>query len=190
MPWDWPAEVNNLEARAFCKWRTLKTGNYTRLPTEDEWHAIRDIMKTDQPYWKYQSVGNINMEYWMSPNPVNMFKTGEFYDIVGNVWQHTITPIYPFDKFDIHPVYEDFTTPTFDDRHDIMKGGSFISTGNEAIHYARYAFRRHFHQFAGFRYIETDNEIEVDSHSTAIISDHNVELNLKHHYLNPNSYIL
>lgn len=190
MPWDWPAEVNNLEARAFCKWRTLKTGKYTRLPTEDEWHAIRDIMKTDQPYWKYQSVGNINMEYWMSPNPVNMFKTGEFYDIVGNVWQHTITPIYPFDKFDIHPVYEDFTTPTFDDRHDIMKGGSFISTGNEAIHYARYAFRRHFHQFAGFRYIETDNEIEVDSHSTAIISDHNVELNLKHHYLNPNSYIL
>ena len=33
MPWDWPAEVNNLEARAFCKWRTEKTGKYTRLPT-------------------------------------------------------------------------------------------------------------------------------------------------------------
>ena len=35
MPWDWPAEVNNLEARAFCNWRTKKTGKYTRLPTED-----------------------------------------------------------------------------------------------------------------------------------------------------------
>ena len=22
MPWDWPAEVNNLEARAFCLWRS------------------------------------------------------------------------------------------------------------------------------------------------------------------------
>ena len=33
MPWDWPAEVNSLEARAFCKWRTAKTGTYTRLPT-------------------------------------------------------------------------------------------------------------------------------------------------------------
>ena len=22
MPWDWPAEINNLQARAFCKWRT------------------------------------------------------------------------------------------------------------------------------------------------------------------------
>ena len=22
MPWDWPAEINNLQARAYCKWRT------------------------------------------------------------------------------------------------------------------------------------------------------------------------
>ena len=96
MPWDWPAEVNNLEARAFCKWRTAKTGVYTRLPTEDEYYALRSLLPKDQPEWGYQEVGNVNMEYWMSPNPVNMFKTGDFYDIVGNVWQHTITPIYPF----------------------------------------------------------------------------------------------
>jgi len=56
-------------------------------------------LKTDQPNWEYQSVGNINMEYWMSPNPVNMFKTGDFYDVIGNVWQHTITPIYPYQNF-------------------------------------------------------------------------------------------
>ena len=99
MPWDWPAEVNNLEARAFCKWRTEKTGVYTRLPTEDEYYALRSLLKKDQPDWEYQEVGNINMEYWMSPNPVNMFRTGDFYDIVGNVWQHTITPIYPFGGF-------------------------------------------------------------------------------------------
>ena len=105
MPWDWPAEVNNLEARAFCKWRTEKTGKYTRLPTEDEYFAIRRLMPKDQPDWIYQEAGNINMEYWMSPNPVNMFKKGDFYDIVGNVWQHTITPLYPFNKFEIHPAY-------------------------------------------------------------------------------------
>ena len=126
----------------------------------------------------------------MSPNPVNMFKTNEFYDLVGNVWQHTITPIYPFSKFEIHPVYEDFTTPTFDDRHDCIKGGSFISTGNEALYNSRYAFRRHFYQFAGFRYIETDIEMEVDTHSESTISDTNVEMNLKHHYLNDKSYVL
>lgn len=53
----------------------------------------------------------------------------------------------------------DFTTPTFDERHDIIKGGSFISTGNEALYHARYAFRRHFYQFAGFRYVESDIEM-------------------------------
>ena len=190
MPWDWPAEVNNLEARAFCKWRTQKTGKYTRLPTEDEYYSMRSLLKKDQTDWQYQSVGNVNMEYWMSPNPVNMFKTNEFYDLVGNVWQHTITPIYPFEKFEIHPVYEDFTTPTFDDRHDCIKGGSFISTGNEALYNARYAFRRHFYQFAGFRYIQTDIEMEIDTHSESTISDANVEMNLKHHYLNNQSYVL
>ena len=62
-------------------------------------------MPKDQPEWLYQEAGNINMEYWMSPNPVNMFKTADFFDIVGNVWQHTITPLYPFNKFEIHPAY-------------------------------------------------------------------------------------
>ena len=189
MPWDWPAEINNLEARAYCKWRTAKTGKYTRLPTEDEYYSMRNLLKKDHTDWEYQEVGNVNMEYWMSPNPVDMFKTAELYDLVGNVWQHTITPIYPLKKFEIHPVYEDFTTPTFDDRHDCIKGGSFMSTGNEALYHARYAFRRHFYQFAGFRYIETDIEMEVDSHSEATISDSNVEMNLKHHYLNNESYI-
>lgn len=105
MPWDWPAEVSNLEARAFCNWKSAKLGAYLRLPTEDEYYSIRSVLKKDQTDWEYQSVGNINMEFWMSPNPVNMFKTGSFYDVVGNVWQHTITPIYPFAQYKIHPVY-------------------------------------------------------------------------------------
>lgn len=33
MPWDWPVETNNLEARAFCKWKSEKSGKYTRLLT-------------------------------------------------------------------------------------------------------------------------------------------------------------
>jgi formylglycine-generating enzyme required for sulfatase activity len=130
MPWDWPAEVNNLEAEAFCAWKSTKTGKKLRLPTEDEYMAIRNYLPEDLNDWKRQSAGNINLELWISPNPVNMFKKGDFYDIVGNVWQHTVTPFYPFDGFKIHPIYEDFTTPTFDGRHNIIKGGSFISTGN------------------------------------------------------------
>ncbi len=54
-----------------------------------------------------------------------------------------------------------FPTPTFDTQHNLMKGGSWISTGNEATRDARYAFRRHFFQHAGFRYVEADQPLEA-----------------------------
>ena len=99
MPWDWPAEVNNLEAQAFCNWKSAKIDKKLRLPTEDEYFAMRSLLKNDLNDWKHGKVGNINLEYWLSPNPVDMFETEGFFDIVGNVWQHTVTPIYPFDGF-------------------------------------------------------------------------------------------
>ena len=46
-----------------------------------------------------------------------------------------------------------------DDRHAIIKGGSWISTGNESRHASRYAFRRHFFQHAGFRIVVTDTPV-------------------------------
>jgi putative 4-mercaptohistidine N1-methyltranferase len=87
---------------------------------------------------------------------VNQFRFGDLYDVIGNVWQWTETPIYGFNGFEAHPYYDDFSTPTFDDKHNLIKGGSWISTGNEATRDSRYAFRRHFFQHAGFRYVETE----------------------------------
>jgi putative 4-mercaptohistidine N1-methyltranferase len=52
-------------------------------------------------------------------------------------------------------LYEDFSSPTFDERHNLILGGSFASRGNLAMREARYAFRRHFFQHAGFRYVAT-----------------------------------
>lgn len=154
MPWDWPVEVNCLEAQAFCAWKSVQTGTLVRLPSEAEWYQLRVMVDTDQPYWD-RAPGNINLEHHMSPCPVNMyaFKNG-FFDIIGNVWQWTSTPIDGFEGFEVHPVYDDFSTPTFDGKHNLFKGGCWISTGNYAIKDSRYAFRRHFFQFSGFRYIE------------------------------------
>ena len=67
-------------------------------------------------------------KYWIevfNQTPVDKYKFDDFYDVIGNVWQWSLTPIYPFDDFETHPIYDDFTTPTFDDRHALMKGGSF-----------------------------------------------------------------
>ncbi|HOH60124.1 MAG TPA: 5-histidylcysteine sulfoxide synthase, partial [Candidatus Cloacimonadota bacterium] len=162
MPWNHPVEVNYLEAKAFCNWKAKMTGLPIRMPTEAEWYVLRDgYLDTDLPYWD-KAPGNINLEYWASACPVDRFAFGEFYDIIGNVWQWTETPIAAFPGFKIHPYYDDFSVPTFDTRHNLIKGGSFISTGNEAIRDSRYAFRRHFYQHAGFRYISSPMLVEAE----------------------------
>jgi 5-histidylcysteine sulfoxide synthase/putative 4-mercaptohistidine N1-methyltranferase len=161
MPWDWPVEVNYLEAKAFCNWKAAQLGKPMRLPTEAEWYLLRDsVLDTDQPYWE-RAPGNINLEHYASSCPVTEFACGDFYDVVGNVWQWTETPIAAFEGFAIHPHYDDFSTPTFDSLHNLIKGGSWISTGNEATRDARYAFRRHFFQHAGFRYVESNQPVVI-----------------------------
>jgi len=159
LPWSWPVEVNYLEAKAFCNWKADQLNLPVRLPTEEEWYILYDDhVKQDQPRWK-QAPGNINLEHFHSPCPVDIFKFDEFYDIIGNVWQWTETPITGFSGFKVHPCYDDFSTPTFDGRHNLFKGGSWISTGNEATRDSRYAFRRHFFQHAGFRYVVSYQEL-------------------------------
>ncbi|QBZ83581.1 Hercynine oxygenase [Hydrogenovibrio crunogenus] len=157
MPWDWPVEVNYLEAHAFCNWKGHETGRPIRLPSEDEYLRLRD--HTDA--LSYQSEANINLQQYASSIPVNQFETGDFFDVIGNVWQWTQTPIYPYESFKVHPLYDDFTTPTFDNQHNLFKGGSWISTGNEINGHSRYAFRRHFFQHAGFRYIESAEKVQT-----------------------------
>ncbi|BBP44442.1 5-histidylcysteine sulfoxide synthase [Thiosulfativibrio zosterae] len=158
MPWDWPVEVNFLEAEAFCRWKALQTGLPIRLPSEDEYLRLADFTQAQ----KSIAQANVNLQHFASSTPVTQFKTGEFYDVVGNVWQWTQTPIYPFDGFKVHPLYDDFTTPTFDNKHNIFKGGSWISSGNEINGHSRYAFRRHFFQHAGFRYVESATPVQTE----------------------------
>lgn len=156
MPWDWPVEVNYHEAKAFCNWKKSATGLAVRLPTEDEWYRLYDNCGLRNPGTEKVNA-NLQLDYWASSCPVNKFAHGDFYDVAGNVWQWTETPIYPFEGFDVHTIYDDFTTPTFDERHNLIKGGSWISCGNEALRESRYAFRRHFFQHAGFRYVVSED---------------------------------
>lgn len=153
MRWSWPVEVNYLESKAFCNWKKKATGLNFRLPSEAEWAKLRELEPSDQPYWS-KPPGNINLEGFMSPCPVSKHKfDGGFFDIIGNVWQWTETPVDGFEDFQVHPAYDDFSTPTFDGRHNLIKGGCWISTGNYSIKDSRYSFRRHFFQHSGFRYV-------------------------------------
>jgi 5-histidylcysteine sulfoxide synthase/putative 4-mercaptohistidine N1-methyltranferase len=172
MPWNWPVEVNYLEAKAYCNWKTMREGKTFRLPTEAEWYRLAEVCNIpNETEWNI-APGNINLEHFASPCPVDKFKTGDFYDVVGNVWQWTETPITGYAGFKVHPMYDDFSTPTFDGKHNLIKGGSWISTGNEATHHGRYAFRRHFYQHAGFRVVQSEAELHI--HNDEYEMDHEV----------------
>jgi 5-histidylcysteine sulfoxide synthase/putative 4-mercaptohistidine N1-methyltranferase len=161
MPWNWPVEVNYHEAKAFCNWKAQQTGLAVRLPSEDEWYRLYDFAGVSDVANNQVAISNIHLDHAASPCPVTDFRHGELYDVTGNVWQWTETPIYPFSGFTVHPLYDDFSTPTFDGRHNLIKGGSWISCGNETLHSARFAFRRHFFQHAGFRYVVADELASV-----------------------------
>jgi putative 4-mercaptohistidine N1-methyltranferase len=157
LPLSWPVEVNYLEAKAFCNWKDSSTDDFVRLPTEAEWQILRDQLDTDLADWT-KAPGNLNLEHFASSCPVDKYKQTEFYDVIGNVWQWTESPIDGYEGFKVHPLYDDFSTPTFDGQHNLIKGGSWISTGNEATRDSRYAFRRHFHQHSGFRYVSSKHQ--------------------------------
>ncbi|AKF25529.1 SAM-dependent methyltransferase [Sulfurovum lithotrophicum] len=178
LPMNWPVEVNCLEAEAFCRWLGKKEKKLISLPTEDEYMRLRSV--ADVPGYTEWSLGtevpgNIDLRITASSVPVDRYAHNGFYDVVGNVWQWSRTPIYPFEGFAVHPVYDDFTVPTFDGKHNLIKGGSWISCGNLALETSRYAFRRHFYQHAGFRYVESsyDEKVTTNPYTTdSIISQY------------------
>ena len=63
MPWKWPAEVNNLEAAAFCKWKSEKIGKSVRLLAHEEGFYLRQNAE--------DLLANTNMNYYGSPSPVD-----------------------------------------------------------------------------------------------------------------------
>ncbi|MEL7039145.1 MAG: 5-histidylcysteine sulfoxide synthase [Cyanobacteria bacterium J06592_8] len=150
MPWSWPVAVNWYEAKAYCAWKTEQDNSPTpyRLLTEAEHHCLGG---GNQPV-------NLNLT-WGSETPVNAFAPNEagFYDVFGNVWHWCEDDFNPLEGFRVHRIYDDFSTPCFDGEHKMILGGSFISTGDEATQWARFHFRPHFFQHAGFRLVRADD---------------------------------
>ena len=73
-----------------------------------------------------------------------------FHDVFGSVWE------WCEDNFNglcerTHYVYDDFSSPCYDGRHNMIMGSSWASCGMEASRFARFMFRRHFYQHSGFR---------------------------------------
>ena len=149
--WSWPVCVNYHEAKAYAAWRSERDGKSLRLLTEAEHHALRDGVERE---W------NLDLQLG-SERPVHAPPANGkgFHDVFGNLWQWCEDTFHPLPGFRPHPYYDDFSTPCFDGEHQMILGGSFISTGDEASRFARFHFRPHFFQNVGFRLVsgETRN---------------------------------
>ncbi|MEQ1789419.1 MAG: 5-histidylcysteine sulfoxide synthase [Rickettsiales bacterium] len=149
----WAVCVNFHEAKAYCTWRSERDGGdiQYRLLTEAEHNAIRDGKEHNY---------NNNLASG-SENPVNALPANDkgFYDVFGNVWQWCEDSFHPLAGSKPHPYYDDFSTPCYDGEHQMILGGSFISTGDEASVWARFHFRPHFFQHSGFRIVRSEDKI-------------------------------
>ena len=174
MPEDWPVDVNALEAEAFCRYKSKKEGVEYKLPSEAEYRVIYNHAKLEDVPKLHESRANINFYHYASSCPVNEFGFNGIYDVIGNVWQWSRTPIRGFKGFEVHEAYDDFSTPTFDDKHALILGSSWASSGNLIMKHSRYAFRKHFFQNAGFRYVISKNENESEDiyESDALVSQY------------------
>ncbi|MEA1892801.1 MAG: 5-histidylcysteine sulfoxide synthase [Campylobacterota bacterium] len=157
MPLNFPVEVNALEAEAFCRYRSKKDSITYLLPSELEYRAIYNHASLEDIPKFHESRANINFYHYSSSCPVDEFSFNGIYDVVGNVWQWSRTPIRAFSGFEVHKAYDDFSTPTFDEKHALVLGSSWASSGNLIMKHSRYAFRKHFPQFAGFRYVVSNS---------------------------------
>jgi len=142
----WPAIVNFHEAQAYCNWRTQTDGSArpVRLPTEAEQKCLR---KYAPPATRWNSGLVYGSE---SPVDAHLCAAG-IGDVFGNVWQWSSDTFNPLPGFQAHGYYEDFSSPCFDGKHQMIFGGSFVSTGDMTGEWARFHFRPHFFQHAGFR---------------------------------------
>ena len=167
MPWAWPAEVNAHEAAAYCAWRSERDGRPCRLPTEAEHNALRaPDWAAEDPAFRQDGAAlgrdtgwNLQLA-WGSPWPVDAGTptAAGVRDVFGNVWQWHGDDFNPLPGARVHPYYDDFSTPCYDGQHQMLLGGSWVACGDEASVWARFHFRPHFFQHAGFRVVQAEHD--------------------------------
>jgi len=152
MPWNWACLVNFHEAKAFCAWKSSKDNKSYSLINESQ-HKLLANLAPSESKSNFNFSLKFSSESSVFDHPSHIEEGKFLNDIRGNVWQWAEDAFHPLNGFSVHHLYEDFSTPCFDGKHQMIFGASFASIGDEASNYARFHFRPHFFQHAGFRLV-------------------------------------
>ena len=106
-------------------------------PTEEEWYRLLDYTETPDALDWEKTPGNLNLKMPLSV-PVDRYHSGKAFTIFLETYGSTRKRPSAVSRIRGDPLYDDFSTPTFDTKHNLIKGGSWISTGNEILRASRW----------------------------------------------------
>lgn len=150
------------EAEAYCNWAER------RLPTEAEWEMAasaevtansREITGRKRRYpWGDESFSpehaNVDSRF-LGCVDVGAFPSGDSAfgcrQMIGNVWEWTASPFYPFPGYIVDFPYKEYSAPWFGYRK-VLKGGAWATRARLACNSYRNFFQPYRNDiFAGFR---------------------------------------
>lgn len=133
--------ISYYEAEAYANFKEA------RIPTEIEYnYLLTNGGKTLFPWGNDTNTQKYCNSNFQNDDIIkvnhNDFKNGKnkwnIYSLLGNCWYWTSTNFYPYDKFEIDPIYETFSYPFFYFRN-IVKGSSWCVNDNLFHSYYRNA---------------------------------------------------
>jgi len=118
------SNISYYEAKAYCKWKKV------RLPFESEYEYVSTNMgKTIYPWGNKPPNSNLcNINYKHNIVDVYKYNNGNNHkgvsQLIGNIWEWCEESIYPYNGFEIDPIYREMSYPFFGYKK-ICKGGCF-----------------------------------------------------------------
>lgn len=157
---DHPVIVSQVEAKAYCRWLTYKTGYTIDLPTEAEWiYAMWDWSKCISTS---QANGDCNIHFRHLHTTSIDSSNNKNLQWQGSAFEWTSSLFRPFSGYrGSLPSYPGYSSDFFDDQHFVLLGGSF-ATDSKLI---RRTFRNWFqgtyrYVFATFRCVKRNQNTD------------------------------
>ena len=159
---DHPVLVSQVEAKAYCRWLSNKTGERIDLPTEAEWvYAMwdwSDCLKTGA----FAKDSNINFRHFHTRSVCSSVDNKQCLQWQGSAFEWTSSPFRPFENYrGSLPTYPGYSSDFFDNQHYVVLGASFAT--NSAL--VRQSFRNWYqdiyrYAFATFRCVKRIEQID------------------------------